>query len=67
MRNFIIDIWVWNRSKHSRPLKSIRFELNHFPNDEECEEVMNKDEDVQFYLNNNAEVNFTNLREYEID
>lgn len=64
MRNFIINIWAWNRSKHSRPLKSIRFKLNHFPNDEECEEIMNKDEDVQFYLNNNAENNFTKLRKY---
>ena len=31
MRNFIMDIWVWTKETHSKPLKIIRFELDHFP------------------------------------
>ena len=45
MRNFMIDVWVWNKSKHSRPLKTIRFQMNHFPT-EECARYVRKDEDV---------------------
>lgn len=44
MRNFIFDVWVWSKDKHSRPLKSIRIECKEFPSDRECWEYMAKDE-----------------------
>ena len=46
MRNFMIDVWIWTKGKHSRPLKTIRFELDHFPSEEECDRYVRKDEDV---------------------
>ena len=36
MRNFIFDVWVWTKDKHSRPLKSIKIECKEFPSDREC-------------------------------
>lgn len=62
MRNFMIDVWIWTKGKHSRPLKTIRFELDHFPSEEECERYVYKDEDVRFY--ECAEISYNNLREY---
>ena len=50
MRNFMIDVWVWTKGKHSRPLKIIRLKLDHFPSNDECDKELSKDEDVQFYL-----------------
>lgn len=29
MRNFMIDVWIWNKGKHSRP--TIRFQQETFP------------------------------------
>ena len=37
MRNFMIDVWVWTKGKHSRPLKTIQFQQENFPTKEECE------------------------------
>ncbi len=65
MRNFIMDIWVWNKGKHSRPLKSIRFQLDHFPTDEECEREVNKDKDVIFYKDREYEISYNNIHEYQ--
>lgn len=64
MRNFMIDIWVWTKSKHSRPLKTIRFQLDHFPTEEECDRYVNKDEEVKFYLQHGAEISYNNIKEY---
>ena len=33
----MIDVWVWTKGKHSRPLKTIRFQMDHFPSEEECD------------------------------
>ena len=49
MRNFMIDIWVWTKETHSKPLKTIRFELDHFPTELECREIFKKDENVEIY------------------
>jgi hypothetical protein len=46
MRNFMIDVWIWTKGKHSRPLKTIRFQMDHFPTEEECARYVRKDEDV---------------------
>lgn len=26
MRHFMMDVWIWTEDKHSKPLKTIRFE-----------------------------------------
>lgn len=31
MRHFMMDVWIWTEDKHSKPLKTIRFEQDHFP------------------------------------
>lgn len=62
----MIDIWVWTKSKHSRPLKTIRFQMSHFPSEEECERLVYKDEDVQFYTRQGAEISYNNIREYSL-
>ena len=64
MRNFMMDIWVWTKETHSKPLKTIRFELDHFPTELECREIFKKDEDVEIYLNSIVDFTYTNLREY---
>lgn len=66
MRNFMIDVWIWNKGKHSRPLKTIRFQQETFPTDEDCERIASKDKDCKFYLDQEYEVNFNNLREYSL-
>ena len=53
MRNFMIDVWIWTKGKHSRPLKTIRFELDHFPS-------------VRFYMDRDVEISYNNLREYQL-
>lgn len=65
MRNFMIDVWIWTKGKHSRPLKTIRFELDHFPS-EECDRHLSKDGDVRFYIDRGVEVSYNNLREYQL-
>ena len=42
MRNFMMDIWVWTKETRSKPLKTIRFELDHFPTELECREIFKK-------------------------
>lgn len=64
MRNFMIDVWVWNKSKHSRPLKTIRFQMGKFPTEDDCERQLYSDKDVQFYLSKDIEITYNNLREY---
>ena len=64
MRNFMMDIWVWTKETRSKPLKTIRFELDHFSTELECREIFKKDEDVEIYLNSKVDVTYTNLREY---
>lgn len=36
MRHFMMDVWIWTEDKHSKPLKTIRFEQDHFPTEKEC-------------------------------
>lgn len=61
MRNFIFDVWVWTKDKHSRPLKSIKIECKEFPSDRE----MAKDDEVAPYMKSSSmEISFNNLREY---
>lgn len=36
MRNFIFDVWVWSKAKHSRLLKQIRVKALSFPSDMFC-------------------------------
>lgn len=66
MRNFMIDVWIWTKGKHSRPLKTIRLELDHFPSEEECDRHLSKDEDVRFYVDRGVEISYNNLREYQL-
>lgn len=56
MRNFMIDVWVWTKGKHSRPLKTIQFQQENFPTEE----------DVQFYTQQNIEISYNNVREYQL-
>ena len=60
----MIDVWVWNKSKHSRPLKTIRFQMDRFPTEDDCERQLYSDKDVQFYLSKDREITYNNLREY---
>lgn len=66
MRNFMIDVWIWTKGKHSRPLKTIRFQMDHFPSEEECDRYVRKDEDVQFYIHQDMEISYNNIREYNL-
>lgn len=60
----MIDVWVWNKSKHSRPLKTIRFQMDKFPTEDDCERQLYSDKDIQFYLSKDMEIIYNNLREY---
>lgn len=66
MRNFMIDVWVWTKGKHSRPLKTIQFQQENFPTEEECDRYVFRDEDVQFYTQQNMEISYNNVREYQL-
>lgn len=44
MRHFMMDVWI----EHSKPLKTIRFEQDHFPTDKECWHWFTKD--VEIYM-----------------
>ena len=66
MRNFMIDVWIWTKGKHFRPLKTIRFQMDHFPTEEECARYVRKDEDVQFYIHQDMEISYNNIREYNL-
>lgn len=66
MRHFMIDVWFWTKQTHSKPLKVIRFDLNHFPTDKECKEIMYKDEEVKNYIDSEIGITYMNLREYNI-
>ena len=48
------------------PLKTIRFELDHFPSEEECDRHLSKDGDVRFYIDRGVEISYNNLREYQL-
>lgn len=50
MRHFMMDVWIWTEDKHSKPLKTIRFEQDHFPTEKECWHWFTKDEDVEVYI-----------------
>jgi hypothetical protein len=58
MRNFIFDVWVWSKAKHSRLLKQIRVKALSFPSDMFCLNEAAKDADE-------FEVTIGNLREYQ--
>ena len=63
---YTIDLWIWTKGKHSRPLKTIRFELDHFPSEEECDRYLSRDKDVRFYMDRGVEISYNNLREYQL-
>lgn len=64
MRNFIFDVWVWSKAKHSRLLKQIR--VLSFPSDMFCLNEAAKDADVSPYMKSDEfEVTIGNLREYQ--
>ena len=66
MRNFIFDVWVWSKAKHSRPLKQIRVKALSFPSDIFCLNKAAKDADVSPYMKSDEfEVTIGNLREYQ--
>jgi hypothetical protein len=64
MRHFMMDVWIWTEDKHSKPLKTIRFEQDHFPTDKECWHWFTKDEDVEIYMKSDICVKFNNVHEY---
>lgn len=39
--------------------------MDHFPTEEECDKIINKDNDIKFYIDN-MEISYNNLREYTI-
>lgn len=61
MRNFIFDVWVWSKAKHSRLLKQIRVKALSFPSDIFCLNEAAKDADV----NNTKNMNY--YSNYETD
>ena len=66
MRNFIFDVWVWSKAKHSRLLKQIRVKALSFPSDMFCLNEAAKDADVSPYMKSDEfEVTIGNLREYQ--
>ena len=60
----MIDVWIWTKGKHSRPLKTIRFQMDHFPTEKNVLDMFSKDEDVQFYIHQDMEISYNNIREY---
>lgn len=50
--------------RHSKPLKTIRFEQDHFPTEKECWHWFTKDEDVEIYMKSDICVKFNNVHEY---
>ena len=58
MRHFMMDVWIWTEDKHSKPLKTIRFEQDHFPTEKECWHWFTKDEDVEVYMKSGICVKF---------
>lgn len=65
MRNFMIDVWVWSKGKHSRPIKTIRIQQDHFPTEEECDRYVYNDEDIKFYVDGGYEITYNNIHEYQ--
>ena len=66
MRNFIFDVWVWSKTKHSRLLNQIREKALSFPSDMFCLNEAAKDADVSPYMKSDEfEVTIGNLREYQ--
>lgn len=66
MRNFIFDVWVWSKAKHSRLLKQIRVKALSFPSDMFCLNEAAKDADVSPYMKSDEfEVTIGNLRDYQ--
>lgn len=66
MRNFIFDVWVWSKNKHSRLLKQIRIKTQSFPSDLFCLNEAAKDDDISPYMKSDEfEVTIGNLREYQ--
>ena len=64
MRHFMMDVWIWTEDKHSKPLKTIRFEQDHFPTEKECWHWFTKDKDVEIYMKSDICVKFNNVHEY---
>lgn len=60
MRNFIFDVWVWSKAKHSRLLKQIRVKALSFPSDMFCLNEAAKDADVSPYMKSDELIIGTN-------
>lgn len=58
----MIDI----QNKSKQPLKTIRFQMDHFPTEEDCDRYIRKDEDVQFYVHQDMEISYNNIRKYNL-
>lgn len=68
MRNFIFDVWVWSKAKHSRLLKQIRIKAQSFPSDLFCLNEAAKDDDIFPYMKSDEfEVTIGNLSNYGED
>lgn len=66
LRHFIMDVWLWTLDRHSRPLKDIRFESDHFPTELECNRIMLSDEEVKEHIKSGTGIRYVNLREYKL-
>lgn len=65
MRHFIFDIWIWDKSHHSRLLGSCKLEHNKFPETRDCMEAVAKDNYyVKFMQDKECEVTIGNIREF---
>ena len=65
MRHFIFDIWIWDKTHHSRLLGCCKLECSKFPEIRECEEAAAKDGYyVKFIRDKEYEVTIGNIREY---
>lgn len=62
MRNFIFDVWVWSKAKHSRLLKQIRVKALSFPSDMFCLNEAAKDADISPYMKSDEFEVTTELR-----
>lgn len=66
LRHFIMDVWLWTTDRHSRPLKDIRFESDHFPTELECNRIMLADDEVKEHIKSGIGIRYVNLREYKL-
>lgn len=65
MRHFIFNVWIWDKSHHSRLLGTCRLECSKFPCDRDCREALAKDANYSKHIaSSECEVAIGNIREY---